>query len=187
MEVDTKEKTPWGDGTPWKNSVAFFTYLRGCLRLAWKRHPTKLKVIKDRRKQIKNPNPRGNKDTVFGFTCEMCSKDYVLKDGQVDHKHPAGSLQVKEDIQGFVERLLWVHEDDLRLICKGCNSALSLADKQGISFEDAILEKKAIQWEKDNKGVAKQRKLLLEYGIANADKLKANEIRQAYIAYLKEK
>jgi len=63
---------------------------------------------------------------------------------QVDHITPAGSLQKTEDIQGFVERLLYVTEDDLRLVCKNCNSALALADKQGISFRSAQVEKLAI-------------------------------------------
>ena len=138
------EKVCWGEGTPWKNSTAWFTYLRGCLRKAWSRHPTKLNVIKKQRKQVANPNPRGNKTTVFGFTCELCEKDYVLKDGQVDHITPAGSLTKTEDLQGFVERLLYVREEDLRLICKGCNSALVIADKQGMSYTDAIIEQKVI-------------------------------------------
>lgn len=138
------DKEPWGEGTPWKNSTAFFTYLRGCLRKAWSRHPTKLNVIKKQRKQITNPNPKGNKPTVFGFTCELCEKDHVLKDGQVDHINPAGTLTKTDDIQGFVERLLYVREEDLRLVCKGCNSAMVIAEKQGISYEMAIVEQKVI-------------------------------------------
>lgn len=155
---------PWGQGTPWKNSVAFFTYLRGCLRKAWSRHPTKLNVIKNKRKQIPNPNPRGNKTTVWGFTCELCNQDYVLKDGQVDHIVPAGSLQKTEDIQGFVERLLYVIEDDLRLICKGCNSSLAYSDKHGISFQDALCEKQAIAIQKNKQDIA----WLREHGISPA-------------------
>lgn len=138
-------KEPWGLGTPWKNSVAFFTYLRGCLRKAWSTNPIKHNLIKKKRKQIKNPNPNGKKETVFGFTCEMCNTDHVIANGQVDHKVAAGSLRKTEDIQGFVERLLYVTEDDLRLICKGCNSALAYADKQGISYEEAVREKKLIE------------------------------------------
>ena len=178
-------KNPWGENTPWKNSVAFFTYLRGCLRLAWKRHPTKLKVLKERRKQIPNPNPKGNKPTVYGFTCEMCDKELPLKECQVDHKHSAGSLQKKEDIQGFVERLLWVTEEDLRLVCKPCNNALAMAEKAGISFEEAVLVKQSIAWEKEVKGVTKQRKWLTERGIKDTSSLKGKEIRKAYIDYLK--
>lgn len=137
-------KQPWGEGTPWKNSVAFFTYLRGCLRKAWSNNPIKHNLIKKVRKQIDNPNPNGKKKTVFGFTCELCHNDYVLSQGNVDHKVPAGSLRKTEDIQGFVERLLYVTEDDLRLICKGCNSALAYSDKNGVSYEEAISIKLAI-------------------------------------------
>lgn len=146
-------KEPWGLGTPWKNSVAFFTYLRGCLRKAWSTNPIKHNLIKKKRKQIKNPNPNGKKETVFGFTCEMCNTDHVIANGQVDHIVAAGSLRKTEDIQGFVERLLYVTEDDLRLICKGCNSALAYADKNGMSYEEAVREKKLIEICKTKKDV----------------------------------
>lgn len=138
-------KEVWGQGSPWKNSTAFFTYLRGCLRKAWSRHPTKLNLIKKQRKQIPNPNPRGNKETVWGATCAMCENDFVLKEINVDHIIPAGQLNHTEDIQGFVERLLYVTEDDLRLVCKACNSALAYADKHGVSFAEALVIKKAIE------------------------------------------
>lgn len=138
-------KEPWGEGSPWKNSTAFFTYLRGCLRKAWSRNPSKLNLIKKQRKQIPNPNPRGNKETVWGATCSMCNNDFVLKEINVDHIVAAGQLNKTDDIQGFVERLLYVTEDDLRLVCKGCNSALAYSDKHGVSYEEAILIKKAIE------------------------------------------
>ena len=93
------DKVMWGENTPWKTSTAFFTYLRGCLRKAWVRHPVKLNLIKSKRKQIKNPNPRGKKPTVWGFTCELCNKEYVAKEGQVDHRVGAGQLNKTEDIQ----------------------------------------------------------------------------------------
>lgn len=137
-------KEPWGEGTPWKNSTAFFTYLRGCLRSAWAKNPIKHNLIKKMRKQITNPNPRGNKPTVWGFTCEMCNNDFPISMCQVDHKNPAGSLKCKEDIQGFVERLLFVSEDDLRLVCRPCNNALSMADKRGTTYEEEIIQKQAI-------------------------------------------
>jgi len=74
----------------------------------------------------------------------MCHKDFVLKDIQVDHITPAGSLQKTEDIQGFVERLLYVTEGDLRLVCKGCNAALAMGDKYDMTYEEALVEKLAI-------------------------------------------
>ena len=143
------DKTPWGPDAPWKNSVAFFTYLRGCLRKAWSNNPIKHNLIKKKRKQIPNPNPTGKKKTVWGFDCEMCNGEFLMSQCQVDHKTPVGSLQKTEDIQGFVERLLYVTEDDLRLVCKDCNSALALSDKQGITFEEARMVKAVIAMEKD--------------------------------------
>lgn len=148
------DKSPWlAYPEIWKNSVAWFTYLRGCLRKAWNTSPVKHNLIKKKRKQIDNPNPNGKKKTVFGFTCELCHNDYVLSQGNVDHKVPAGSLRKTEDIQGFVERLLYVTEDDLRLICKGCNSALAYSDKQGITYEEAVKEKMLIALCKAKKDV----------------------------------
>ena len=128
----------------WKNSTAFMTFLRGCFRLGWKKHPLRISVVNKKRKQIDNPNPNGKKPTVWGFTCEMCHKDFVISEGQVDHITAAGKLQSKEDIQGFVERLMFVTEDDLRLVCKGCNNALAMAEKQGITFDVAVKQKQII-------------------------------------------
>ena len=73
----------------------------------------------------------------------------MLKDIQVDHIVAAGQLNKTEDIQGFVERLLYVSEDNLRLVCKTCNNALAHADKQDISYDDALIEKKVIAMEKE--------------------------------------
>ena len=148
-----KEKNPWGVDSPWKNSVAFFTYLRGCLRKSWSNNPIKHNLIKKKRKQIPNPNPKGKKNTVWGFDCEICGGEFVMSLCQVDHIIPAGSLQKTEDIQGFVERLLYVTEEDLRLVCKDCNSALALAEKQGISLERARAEKTAIRLQKEKQDV----------------------------------
>lgn len=145
-------KEPWGyEGSPWKNKTEWMTFLRGCLRSAWSKHPTKHNVIKKSRKRIPNPNPKGRVATVWGFTCPLCGDTFPTSEGQVDHIVPAGSLLEKEDIQGFVERLLWVVEEDLRLICKGCNSALAYADKQGIPFAEAKAIKEAIKIIKEKK------------------------------------
>ena len=140
---------PWEDSrTPWKTKASFMSYLRGALRKAWNTHPCKLSVIKNSRRQIPNPNPRGNKKTVWGFDCPLCGTTDVIDNAQVDHKKPAGALSEISDIQGFAERLLVVTEDDLRLICKGCNSALSYSEKQGVSFEEARATKEAIAIQK---------------------------------------
>ena len=141
---------PWEDPrTPWKTKSAFMSYIRGCLRKAWSTHPVKLAVLKNQRKQVPNPNPRGNKRTVWGFQCPLCDKEDILKNAQVDHINPAGTLADISDIQQFAENLLVVVEEDLRLICKDCNSALAYSDKNNVSFEEAKATKKAISLQKD--------------------------------------
>lgn len=148
-------KEPWGyEGSPWKDSVAFFTYLRGCLRKAWSRNPVKLELLKRERKQIENPNKggrKGAKETVWGCRCAMCKKDFVMAKIEVDHIVEAGSLRRIEDIPGFVERLLFVTPSDLRTVCKECNSALAYASKQGIEYSEAVATKKAIKIVKEKK------------------------------------
>lgn len=144
--------------------MSFYTYLRGCLRSAWSRNPIKHNLIKAKRKQIPNPNPRGRKETVWGFDCEVCNETFVMSQCQVDHITPAGSLQEKKDIQGFVERLLFVTEDDLRVVCKGCNSILAYSDKHGVPIQEARAIKQAIEICKTKK----DKDWLLERGIEPA-------------------
>ena len=139
-----EKDVPWGQGTPWKTQAEFFTFLRGGLRRVWNKHPSKLNALKKQRIQVKNPNPRGNKATVWGASCAMCGKHYISKEIQVDHINSAGQLNKVEDIQGFVERLLLVSEKDLRMVCKPCNSALAYADKYGTTYKEAVLIKQAI-------------------------------------------
>lgn len=137
-----------GEGKVWETESAFLTYLRGCLRKAWEKHPNKLKKLKSSRVQVTNTNPNGRQPTVFGYICDCCGKELISKDAVVDHIIPAGSLTSLDDIQAFVERLLIVSEDDLRVICKLCNTTLAYADKHNMSFEDASIMKVIIEHEK---------------------------------------
>src|SRR5690606_17802409 len=142
-------KTPWGPNTPWKNSVAFYTYLRGCLRSAWSRNPIKHKLIKKQRRQIPNPNKNGKKATVWGADCAMCEGEFPITQITVDHINPAAILQCEDDIQGFLLRIFVETEDDLPLVSTVYNSPLAYADKQDIPHEEAILLKQVTQMEKD--------------------------------------
>lgn len=172
---------PWEDPrTPWKTKSAFMSYIRGCLRKAWNQHPVKLSVLKNQRKQVPNPNPRGNKKTVWGFECPLCGTEDVIKNAQVDHIKPAGTLVDISDIQQFAENLLVVVEEDLRLICKNCNSALAYSDKQGISFGEARAVKQAIAIQKD----LDDKQWLRENGISPASNAKAR--REQIIEKLRE-
>lgn len=173
------EKMPWEtEGSPWKTSSSYFSWLRGGLRRVWNKHPHKLNLIKKHRRQIPNPNPKGNRPTVWGGDCSMCGGEFVERLLQVDHIEPAGSLTKVEDIQGFVERLLVVTEDSLRVVCVECNTALSLSERLGITYEEALVERKVIEVSKLK--ADKQREWLIERGVepASNGKLRREQIKK---------
>lgn len=173
----------------WKTEAQYWGWLRGALRRLWSDYPLR-KVWK---KKSLRPLTREEKasgkfhpSTKNVGKCVFCGQVMAGSKLECDHIVESNGCTSKETAESFLWHCGGQTSDNFQLVCKPCHKIKSFSEAQGIPFEDAVLEKKAIQWEKDNKGVAKQRKLLLEYGIANADKLKANEIRQAYIAYLKE-
>ena len=87
----------------------------------------------------------GKEREVWGCKCEICGKVGAMSDYQVDHIIPAGSLNSFEDITSFVKNLLYVTEEDLRILCKDCHGVITLAEKQELSFEEAKCTKEAIR------------------------------------------
>lgn len=139
-------KQPWTvPGVPFKTEGSFLTWVRGVLRRGWKVHPVKLEYLTKRRKRIKNTNPKSAKahPEVWGWVCEQCGEE--VKKVEVDH---AGETQGKftsmDDIQGYAEHLFLVDFDSLECVCVPCHSTRSLAQANGMSFEEAALEKDVI-------------------------------------------
>lgn len=156
-------KVVWGTGTPWRTKAEFYTYLRGCLRKAWVRHPNKIKKINsvrfkvdrlDKDGKVMLDKKTGQPKKVWNCRCELCGHTGGMKDFQVDHIHPAGALSCYEDLPNFALRLLYVNEEDLRVVCKQCNSILAYADKHDMTFEQAKVEKAAIEICKSKKDKA---------------------------------
>jgi hypothetical protein len=148
-------KEPWVEHhNIWKSKSAFTSFLRGGIRRAlWNRSPIKLEFIKKNRKKIANPNPRGKVKEVWGATCALCGNDFPLSEMNVDHITGNHSLNDLSDIQTFVENIVCVSFDDLQFVDKACHKIKSHCEKQGISFEEARMEKIAIDLVK--KGMCK--------------------------------
>jgi len=145
------ENMPW-DNYPhiWKTKSAFMSWLRGGIRRSlWSRSPIKLEFIKKNRKMIENPKKGSRcKPQVWGANCCSCGKDYVLKDIEVDHKVGNHSLREISDIEKFIMGIVMVSEKDLQLVCKPCHKIKTHAEKYGLSFEEAVKEKKLISYGK---------------------------------------
>ena len=130
----------------WKTKASLMSYLRGGLRRScWMKHPVKLEFIKNNRERIPNPNPRGKVPEVWGGRCNVCKDLFVQSKLAVDHvREFSASLKDIKDIQTFVELISIVTEDDLQFVCKDCHDNISYSQKQGCSFQEAVVRKKHI-------------------------------------------
>ena len=130
----------------WKTKASLMSYLRGGLRRScWMKHPVKLEFIKNNRERIPNPNPRGKVPEVWGGRCNVCKDLFVQSKLAVDHvREFSASLKDIKDIQTFVELITLVTEDDLQFVCKDCHDNISYSQKQGCSFQEAVVRKKHI-------------------------------------------
>lgn len=142
---------PWVEfPSIWKTESSFMSFLRGGIRRSlWSRSPIKLEFLKSRKKRIANPNPKGKLKEVFGATCEICKKDFPMKDIEVDHKKGGHSLKTIDDIQKFVEGIVCVSFDDLAILCKSCHKNKTHGERKGVTLEQATTERIAIALIKD--------------------------------------
>lgn len=144
------KQLPW-EAYPhiWKTESAFMSWLRGGIRGGlWNKHPVKLEFIKKHRIQIPNPNPKGKKPTVWGAECALTGNIVPINQVQVDHKVGNHSLQSISDLQSFIEAIVLVNDDDLQLVSKDAHAVKSYSEKMGITFEEAVIEKKVIAFGK---------------------------------------
>lgn len=131
----------------WKTEAAFLSFIRGGIRRhLWAKNPVKLEFIKEARKMITNPNVklRKGRPKVWGGVCEMCNKEHILKNMEVDHKTGEFTLRQVTDIQKFVEGIVFVRKEDLAFLCKPCHKGKTYSERFSVSLEDAIIEKRAI-------------------------------------------
>jgi hypothetical protein len=135
------EHCPWlHKNSPWKTEAAFWAWLRGGLRNGvWNKHPLKLEFIKEHRERIP-----GKKEgtTRWGGRCNLCRGLFGQNELQVDHVEGNVSLRSWLDVLEFVQHM--ASPGELQPVCKACHKAKNLADRNGTSFEEALIEKETI-------------------------------------------
>lgn len=163
---------------------------RDSVRKKWMYAPVKLSFLESQAIPDYDPNTR----TRFKWRCEICKNLYKQDAIEIDHRKGGDrDFKTMADAPEYARGILEVSWDDLQVLCsekgagKGCHEIKTHMEATGLSFEHARLDKQAIRWTKENKGVVNQRKLLKELGVQNTDKIKATEVRQAYFEYLKNK
>ena len=135
-------KQPWEVHPDiWKNQTAFFTYLRGHLRLLWSRYPAKQAWKK--RQLVAPPKGYTGRAKSLG-TCHYCFEQFAASHLEVDHVVQAGQCNSWETSQQFLYNLLDCN-DNWVLACKPCHKIKSYAEKEGCTFEEAKVAKEVIE------------------------------------------
>jgi hypothetical protein len=133
---------PWNDpASIWKTEAAFDAWIRGILRRGWSRFPLKSAKLKSER--FRAPIGRNGKE-VFAVKCEMCGETFKQSEIQVDHIVEAGSLRQEGGIDGFIQRL-FPSQEGMQILCSTCHPIKTLANKNGITIEQAKTEKEVIR------------------------------------------
>lgn len=136
----------------WKTKAAFFNYIRGGLRKGlWMRHPLKLELLKQSRVRVPlgkktKSNPEG---MVWGCICESCGGSFKQSEVQVDHLQGNNKLTSVEDLQKYIENMVFIDKSMLQIVCKLCHTIKTYSEREGISFEEAKATKEAIAIQKN--------------------------------------
>ena len=120
----------------------FWTYLRGALRRSlWSKSPMKLKF----KSSTSTPPPkdytgRGKK----GHVCALTGEWVMTSKSEVDHKVGNVSLRCEDDIIPFIIHLL-ATDDELQIVDRDAHKVKNYAERYGMTFEEAVIEKRLIQ------------------------------------------
>jgi len=104
---------------------AFWSFIRSGLRQKsrfWK-PITQCKL--NAKRAYKGPLKRQK----FEYQCNSCKNWFQEKLINVDHIHPAGSLNCANDLPGFVERL-FVEAEGLQVMCSNCHDKKTAKERE---------------------------------------------------------
>lgn len=118
----------------------FLAWIRSALRsksLRWLPRASALEAARI-------PYTGENKRQKWSYMCAICKELFNGKEVVVDHyPKEAGSILSIEDIGEFINNL-YCEKDNLRVLCTTCHDVHTLASKNNITFEEAIIEKAII-------------------------------------------
>lgn len=127
------------DGT--MTEAAYLAFIRSTLRSKSLRWPPRTNALNAARRPYKGTN----KLQKWEYVCTLCNCWFKAKEVCVDHyPKPAGSILSVQDIGPFAENL-FCNSTNLRVLCVPCHAIHTLAEANGISFEEARVEKQIIE------------------------------------------
>lgn len=131
----------------WKNSSQYFNWLRGAIRRVWADNPMR----KEWKKQQLRPVTKAEKESkVFHSSTKNVGQCYLCGDWmagsklEVDHLESSDGCKNWDEAHSFLEYCSRTIGEQWALACKPCHKIKTYSERQGISFEEALLNKKAI-------------------------------------------
>lgn len=118
--------------------------IRKAIDAAWMTSAHKLVFLEDRVIPDMNPETR----TKWLIECDHCHNMFKLGDVEVDHKVGEFACKSPEDFANYIEARLCVGFADLQILCKSCHETKTYAERWGVTFEEAAIEKEAIAIQK---------------------------------------
>lgn len=122
----------------------WLAWVRSALRSKWLRWPPRAAALKAAQVPYKGENKR----RLYSYQCAMCYNLFPQQEVEVDHyPHDAGSILSAQDIGEFCNNL-FCETDNLRVVCRPCHAAYTLSQRNGISLEEAKLQKTVTEFMK---------------------------------------
>lgn len=138
---------PWNDTAIWKTKAEFFKYIRGTLRMGWKRYPLKIEY----RNSMTIPNFEGsgvtNPKVKKVGQCDICKNWFAQSALESDHIKPCGTIRDWETAGQFLHNM-FCDKSNIRLLCQVCHGHVTYAERMKMSMEDAIIEKQCVAFGK---------------------------------------
>lgn len=146
------------DGKPRQQAV--LNIVRSAIRQAWMKSDTKLAYL------YMNTIPDMDETTrsKWLFKCEICGGVFKLAEIECDHKVGHNAFTNLDEFQSYFENILMVGFDGLQILCKNDHAIKSLMEAQGLSWDQAVLEKQVIEIMKSKK----DKEWLKEHGVTPA-------------------
>lgn len=137
------------DGTPKPITETHLkNIIRSAVRKKWMHCDVKLAFLTSKCVPDYSPDTRRR----FKVQCNMCKEWFTKADVDVDHIKGEFEFKDLADAHKWASSILDVSFDDLQILCnKKCHPIKTLAERNGITIDEARLLQTVIAWENDKK------------------------------------
>lgn len=176
-----KYPKPWEWSDVWDNESQFLVWLRGQLRQIWSDYPVRVTFKEEQCVAVTEEMREKyglHRQTKKAAQCVHCKNWFAKSKLEVDHIVQAGSMTKMEDVERYLMEGLLCSPLNMQLTCKPCHKIKSYAERQGMTFEEARIEKEVIAWLKEH-NVTQQKEILTLAGFTDEEMKNAGNRRKS--------